>query len=132
LPILHADPECVHQIMVNLLSNACKASPEGGEIRLRAQIHSKPRDGLDVATPFLLVSVTDSGGGIAPEDVPRAFDRFYRADHPLIAGLGETGVGLAVVKAMVEAHQGRVWVESEIGKGSTFSFALPLTQNRVT
>ena len=132
LPTLYADPECVRQIMVNLLSNACKASPEGGEIHIRGQVHAEAKDDLDVAAPFLLISVTDSGRGIAPEDLPRVFDRFYRADHPLIAGLGETGIGLAVVKAMVEAHQGRVWVESKVGKGSTFSFALPLTQSEAT
>jgi len=132
LPTLYADPECVYQIMVNLLSNACKASPEGGGIRLSVQVRDKAEDDLSVAAPFLLVSVSDSGSGIAPEDLPRVFDRFYRADHPLIAGLGETGIGLAVVKAMVEAHQGCVWVESKVGEGSTFSFALPLTQRGAT
>jgi signal transduction histidine kinase/GAF domain-containing protein len=132
LPTLYADPECVRQIMVNLFSNACKASREGGEIHIRAQMHAEAEDDLDVAAPFLSVSVADSGNGIAPEDLPRVFDRFYRADHPLIVGLGETGVGLAVVKAMIEAHQGRVWVESKIDEGTTFSFALPLSQSTAT
>jgi len=131
-PTLYADPECVRQIMVNLLANACKASREGGVIYIRAQVHEAAKEGLEVAAPFLLVSVTDSGNGIAPEDLPRVFDRFYKADHPLITGLGETDVGLAVVKTMVEAHQGRVWVESKVGEGSTFSFALPLIQSEVT
>ena len=74
-----------------------------------------------------MISVTDSGGGIALEDQPRVFDRFYRAEQALIAGLGETGVGLSIVKALVEAHNGQVWVESEMGRGSTFTFALPAT-----
>ncbi|MCR4406127.1 MAG: ATP-binding protein [Anaerolineae bacterium] len=128
-PTLYADPECVHQIMVNLLANACKASREGGVIHIRVQVHEEPQEDLDVAAPFLLVSVTDAGEGIAPEDLPHVFDRFYRADHPLISGLGETDVGLAVVKAMVEAHHGHVWVKSKKGEGSTFSFALPLGQS---
>ena len=128
-PTLYADPECVRQIMVNLLTNACKASREGGVIYIRAQVHEEPQEGLDVVAPLLLVSVTDAGEGIAPEDLPHVFDRFYKADHPLISGLGETDVGLAVVKAMVEAHHGRVWVKSKKGEGSTFSFALPLGQS---
>ncbi|MBC7251722.1 MAG: GAF domain-containing protein [Anaerolineae bacterium] len=127
IPTLYADPECVRQIMVNLLSNACKASREGGEVHIRGEVHNEAQEGIDVAAPFLLISVTDSGEGIAPEDLPRVFDRFYQADHPLIKGLGETGVGLAVVKTMVEAHQGQVWVESQVGQGTTFSVALPLS-----
>ncbi|MDY7040530.1 MAG: ATP-binding protein, partial [Chloroflexota bacterium] len=128
LPTLRADQECMRQIMVNLLSNASKASLAGGEILVRAQVHDEAENDLDVVTPFLLVSVTDSGQGIAPEELSRVFNRFYQADRPLIDGLGETGVGLAVVKAMVRAHQGQVWVESKVGGGSTFSFALPLIQ----
>jgi signal transduction histidine kinase len=78
-------------------------------------------------THYLKVSIRDSGGGIAPDDQERVFDRFYRADNPLINGLGETGVGLAIVKSLVEAHNGRVWVESEMGVGSTLSFLLPIS-----
>jgi signal transduction histidine kinase len=70
--------------------------------------------------------VTDTGGGIAPEDQRRVFQRLYRADNPLIAGLGETGVGMSIAKALVEAHGGRIWVESEMGVGSTISFLLPV------
>jgi len=80
-------------------------------------------------TRYLRISIRDSGGGIAPEDQERVFDRFYRADNPLINGLGETGVGLAIVKSLVEAHGGRVWVESEMGSGSIFSFLLPINES---
>jgi signal transduction histidine kinase len=73
------------------------------------------------------VSVTDTGGGIVPEDRNRVFQRLYRADNPLITGLGDTGVGLSIAKALVEANGGRIWVESEMGVGSTFSFVLPLS-----
>ena len=79
-------------------------------------------------TSFLRISIRDSGGGIAEKDMDRVFERFYRAERPLIEGLGETGVGLAIVKSLVEAHGGRVWVESEIGDGSTFHFLLPISE----
>ena len=79
-------------------------------------------------TIFLKVSVRDSGGGIADKDLDRVFERFYRAERPLIQGLGETGVGLAIVKSLVEAHGGRIWVESEIGEGSTFHFLLSVSE----
>jgi signal transduction histidine kinase len=72
------------------------------------------------------VSITDTGGGIPLEDQHRVFNRFLRANHPVIEGIGETGVGLAIAKTLVEAHGGRIWVESERGKGSVFSFILPL------
>ncbi len=78
---------------------------------------------------FLLFSVTDQGGGIAPEDRQRAFNRMYRADHPLLQGLGETGIGLSISKTLVEAQGGRIWVDSEMGIGSTFTFVLPLLTN---
>ena len=65
---------------------------------------------------YMLFSVTDQGGGIAPEDRQRAFHRMYRADHPLVQGLGETGVGLSIAKALVEAQGGRIWVDSEMGR----------------
>ena len=121
---IEVDPNAFQQIMDNLISNACKASPAGGEIGIRASYVTEGGQAHDVAR--LVISVTDSGGGIAPEDQPRVFDRFYRAEQALIAGLGETGVGLSIVKALVEAHNGQVWVESERGRGSTFAFALPV------
>jgi signal transduction histidine kinase len=76
-----------------------------------------------------LFSVTDRGGGIAPEDRQRAFNRMYRADHPLVQGLGETGIGLSISRTLVEAQGGRIWVDSEMGVGSTFTFVLPLNTN---
>lgn len=118
LPLVNADPDFLGQVMTNLLNNACKASPAGGSIGVRARVEAE----------YLLVSVSDSGGGIAPEDRPRVFNGFYRSESPLIAGLGETSMGLALAKALVEAHGGQIWLESEMGVGSTFSFALPLTR----
>jgi signal transduction histidine kinase len=70
--------------------------------------------------------VRDTGGGIPPEEQGRVFNRLYRADNPLIPGLGETGVGLSIAKVLVESHGGRIWVESEAGVGSTFHVLLPV------
>jgi signal transduction histidine kinase/GAF domain-containing protein len=128
MPPVEADADCVHQIMSNILGNATKCSPVGSTVEVSAQIYDE-KAGNPEEAPYLKVSVRDSGGGIASEDQERVFDRFYRADSPLINGLGETGVGLAIVKSLVEAHGGRVWVESEIGDGSTFSFLLPVSSN---
>jgi signal transduction histidine kinase len=121
---IEADPSAFHQIVSNLISNACKASPVGAEIGVKACYVD---DDQAPGPSRLVISVIDSGGGVAPHDQPRVFDRFYRAEQALIAGLGETGVGLSIVKALVEAHDGQVWVESEMGRGSVFSFALPVT-----
>ena len=120
LPVIYADPDHVQQIIDNLLTNACKSSLVESSITVRAYVERNDQD-----SSSLHVAVSDTGGGIAPEDRARAFERFYRADTALIAGLGETGVGLAIVKALVEAHQGRVWIESEMGEGTTFHFTLP-------
>jgi two-component system sensor histidine kinase ResE len=114
--------------MANLLGNATKCSPVGSTIEVSASVYDQ-QAGNPEETRYLRISIRDSGGGIAPEDQERVFDRFYRADNPLINGLGETGVGLAIVKSLVEAHGGRVWVESEMGSGSVFSFLLPINES---
>jgi signal transduction histidine kinase len=119
LPKLHTDRESLQQILQHLLSNAALCSPNNAEVVVRAQVPAEMND-------YLLFSVTDQGGGISPEDRQRAFARMYRADHPLVQGLGETGVGLSIAKALVEAQGGRIWVDSEMGRGSTFTFILPL------
>jgi len=124
---IEVDPNAFQQIVSNLLSNACKASPVGGEIGVSAVFQTENQS---PEKSRLIVSLTDSGGGIAPEDQPRVFDRFYRAEQALIAGLGETGVGLSIVKALIEAHHGQIWVESEMGQGSTFAFSLPVAPPR--
>lgn len=130
LPSVEADPDSVRQIMSNLLSNAIKSTPINGSITIAADRYTQPDTTTsDDDTPtFLQISISDSGGGIAEKDLGRVFERFYRAERPLIDGLGETGVGLAIVKSLVEAHGGQVWVESEIGTGSTFHFLLPVVE----
>jgi signal transduction histidine kinase/methyl-accepting chemotaxis protein len=115
LPLVEADPEKINLILSNLVSNAIKFTSEGGHIVVTAQDYLKG----------VLVSVQDNGGGIAPEDHERIFDRFYqvRAEH--LAGHGGIGLGLTIVKHLVELHEGRVWLESELGKGTTFYFTIP-------
>ena len=129
LPPVQADAERVRQILSNLLSNATKCSPVKSTIEISASIAHETEGERGETTRYLKISVQDSGGGIAPQDQARVFDRFYRAERALINGLGETGVGLAIVKSLVEAHGGRIWVESDMGVGSTFSFLLPIAED---
>jgi len=121
LPKIEADRDALQQIVIHLLQNADMVTPVEGTITLRARIEdSEPK------SPCLLLQVTDTGGGIAPEDQPRVFARQYRAENPLIQGVGDTGVGLSIAKTLVEAHGGRIWVESKTGHSTTFSMLLPI------
>ncbi len=139
LPPLRADRDAMHQVILQLLSNAYLASPANGEVAITAQqvTHFVPRLSDDTGAPpnpteAILVEVTDQGGGVAPEEQRRVFGRLYRADNPLIEGLGDTGVGLSIAKALIEAHGGTIWLESQPGQGSTtFYFALPLSGHHV-
>jgi two-component system phosphate regulon sensor histidine kinase PhoR len=106
---LDADPDAVRQVLTNLFDNSLRYTPGGGRITLRSRT-----DGAGV-----LLSVTDTGPGIASEHLPRIFERFYRADSSRSREEGGTGLGLAIVKHLVEAHGGRVWAESERGQGTT-------------
>ena len=121
LPQVTADRDSMQQMLIHLLQNAGSASRIEGEISLRASVTTE-----DEKQDYVLLQVTDSGGGISADDLPRVFSRLYRADNLLIKGVGETGVGLSIVKTLVEAHGGRIWVDSEIGSGSTFSILLPI------
>jgi len=120
LALVRADRDSLYQIMLRLLSNAVLCSEEGTQIVVNAHEVSDSEDGR-----YLQISVTDTGHGILPEDYPRVFRKLHRANQPLVQGLGESGVGMAIAKALVEANGGRIWVESEEGVGSTLSFLLP-------
>ncbi|MEK6256348.1 MAG: ATP-binding protein, partial [Chloroflexota bacterium] len=124
LPSLSTDRDSLQQILLHLIQNAGASSPESGEISLSAHVE----DDEQTNNKHVLIQVTDTGGGIAEDDLPRVFSRLYRADNPLIDGVGDTGVGLSIAKALTEALGGRIWVESEIEVGSTFSVSLPLPQ----
>lgn len=124
LTSIHADREALQQILIHLLQNAGAASPNEGTVRLRVQTRS------EAGEEYVLLQVTDTGGGIPPEDLPRVFTRLYRADNVLIQGVGDTGVGLSIAKTLTEAQNGRIWVETEAGKGSTFSVLLPIATDK--
>jgi two-component system sensor histidine kinase ResE len=117
---ISADPEHLQQMVDNLLTNACTSSAAGTTINIIAHQETD-----ETGRSHLHVAVSDTGGGISPEDRARVFERFYRADNALVKGLGETGVGLSIVKALVEAHHGHVWIESRLGEGTTFHFTIP-------
>lgn len=116
LPTLRADPDRLRQVLVNLLSNALHFTPSGGRVEVQV---------LEEGGEFRL-TVVDTGPGIAPEDLPHIFDRFYRADKSRSRGTGGSGLGLAIVRSLVELHGGRVTAESAPGQGSRFTVSLPI------
>jgi signal transduction histidine kinase len=118
---VQADREALQQILIHLLQNAGAATPFEGSVRLKVQTQSEGK------TEYILIQVTDTGGGIPANELSRVFTRLYRADNVLIQGVGDTGVGLSITKTLTEAHHGRIWVESEQGVGSTFSVLLPIS-----
>lgn len=119
VPPIIADPRRLTQVVLNLASNAVKYTYPEGEIALRAALNP---------AGLLQVDVIDNGVGITPEQQQNLFRRFYRADNPLRDEAGGTGLGLSIARSLIELHGGEMWVESEVGKGSTFSFIIPLTQ----
>ena len=116
LPAINVDPERMMQVLGNLVSNALRHTLSGGQIRLVAERQSNT----------ICLSVQDTGEGIAPEILPRIFDRFFRGDTARRQEDGESGLGLAIAKAIVEAHRGSITAASELGKGATFAIALPV------
>ena len=122
LPIIHADPIRVRQILLNLISNAAKFTEEG-YIEVAARLAKGPH-GLSE----ILVKVEDTGPGIAPEDQHKLFRPFSQVDASLTRKTGGTGLGLSITRNLVEMHGGRIWLESEVGKGATFYFTLPVIQ----
>ena len=117
LPTVLADETRLDQVLDNLLSNALRHTPSGGRIVLGAALAGPGR---------LQLSVRDTGPGIAPEALPYIFDRFYRADAARSDETGQSGLGLAIAKALVDAHGGTLTVESVVGQGTTFQIELPV------
>jgi two-component system OmpR family sensor kinase/two-component system sensor histidine kinase BaeS len=116
LPQVEVDTDRITQVIRNLLSNALRHTPEGGQVTISCE-----RD-----TPHqVVITVSDTGEGISPADLPFVFDRFYRADKSRSRISGGSGIGLTIVKQLVEAHGGTVWVENQPPRGTTFGFTLP-------
>jgi signal transduction histidine kinase len=114
LPELRVDADRIIQVLANLLHNACKFTPAGGFIR----VATDERDGV------VQILVSDTGPGIARDHLPRVFDRFWHDRGS--STIRSTGLGLAIARGIVEAHGGRIWVDSTPGEGSTFTFTLPI------
>jgi signal transduction histidine kinase len=137
LPSMLGDPGKVAQCLINLLTNAVKFTPPGGEIRVRADLFDGERrytgDDGRFGRPrerFVRVVVADTGIGIPADKVNRVFQAFYQVDNSFTREYGGTGLGLAIVKSFVEAHGGEVWVDSVEGQGTTFSLLLPVVHDR--
>jgi signal transduction histidine kinase len=118
LPTADADPDMLTRVVSNLCDNALQHTPPGGSVTIEALPQAN----------MLAVSVTDTGKGIPPEALERVFERFFRADSARQSLTGGSGLGLAIVRAIVEAHGGRIWAENVAGAGARFTFTLPLTQ----
>ncbi len=116
-PYVLGNPVRLRQMCFNLISNAIKYAPIGGKIRIQ----------VSSTDDHVILQVSDNGPGITPQDQPHIFDRFYRASNQPSDASG-TGLGLAIVKSIVEDHQGRVWVDSLLGHGSTFTVLLPIVE----
>jgi len=131
LPEIIGDSDKLTQVLTNLLSNAIKYTPEGGEICIEATLINKSKSPLPAILPlphqdFIKVEIVDIGVGISSEDLERVFDKFYQVEKSLTRKTPGTGLGLPICKRLVEAHGGKIWVESKLNKGSRFVFVLPL------
>jgi signal transduction histidine kinase len=118
-PTILADEDRLTQVLTNLLSNAVKYSPDGGLVTISGHVR---KDNI-------IVCVQDEGSGIAPEDVPRVFDRFYRSNEASRKTKG-AGLGLFLAKAVIEAHQGHIWVDEKVKHGTRICFSLPKQQTQ--
>ena len=117
LPAVEVDPQRITQVLHNLLTNALTHTPEGGSVTVEAW---RAPEGM------VAIGVADTGAGIDPEDLPRIFERFYRADSSRSRATGGSGLGLTITRRLVEAHGGRITAASELGRGSCFTFTLPV------
>jgi signal transduction histidine kinase len=118
LPRVLIDPRRIRQVLHNLIGNAIKYS-KGGQISVACEVEAD----------HVVVSVADQGEGIQPQFIDKIFERFFQVDGASTRRVGGSGLGLSISRGIVEAHGGRIWVESVVGQGSTFRFTLPLAPN---
>ena len=127
LPAVSIDQQLFMQVLVNLIDNAIKYTPDGGEIRVSAEIcPNETAEASNINSEEIVAHVQDTGIGIPMESQSRVFERFYRVDKGRAREMGGTGLGLAIAKHIVLRHDGRIWLESTLGRGSTFHVAIPL------
>ena len=126
MPHALGDPDKCRQILLNLMGNAIKFTPETGTVRIIIRVGPLARAGRPGGSPGIRVSVADNGIGIPPAEFARVFDPFYQVDNSSTREYGGTGLGLSIVKRFVEAQGGSVWLDSEMGRGTTFTFTLPV------
>ncbi|NJL04743.1 MAG: GAF domain-containing protein [Chloroflexaceae bacterium] len=136
LPLVQADAAQLHKVLYNLISNAIKYTPEGGKVAVDArevqyvELTEQVQERLQTGRSYLQITVRDTGVGIQAADVERIFDRFYRTENALKIEAGGTGLGLSLTRPLIELMSGAIWVESEVGVGTTFSFVLPTATQR--
>lgn len=118
LPEINVDPDKIIQVLNNLLGNAIKFTPVDGKIVVEASLRNETKE--------IMISVQDNGVGISNENLPNIFNKFYQAGERVASDINGTGIGLSIVKEIVELHGGKVWVESERGAGAKFIFTIPL------
>jgi len=127
LPRVLIDPRRIRQVLHNLIGNAIKYT-KGGQITVACEVEGGNQGELG----HVLVSVTDQGEGIQPQFIDRIFERFFQVDGASTRRVGGSGLGLSISRGIVEAHGGKIWVESVVGRGSTFRFTLPLAPNEAS
>lgn len=127
MPAVDIDINRIGQVLMNLLSNALKFIPTGGHVSVTAARYHEPNPGFDRVTDFIQISVRDNGMGIPREELPFIFDRYKQASTAKKTHHKGTGLGLAVCKLIVEAHGGKIHVESEVGMHTTFQFTVPVS-----
>jgi signal transduction histidine kinase/GGDEF domain-containing protein len=121
LPLVYGDRGHIEQILMNLVGNALKFTPEGGQV----SVWAKPWNGEG---DLVAISVQDSGIGVPQDQLEKVFEKFYQVESSLNRSVSGTGLGLAITRGLVQAHKGKIWAESEVGRGSTFTFTLPISK----
>ncbi len=121
LPEIMIDSSQIERVFINIINNAIKFTPNWGMISLRVKVEG----------PHVLIEITDTGIGIAQEDIEKLFDEFYKVDNTINQNLKGTGLGLSLVKKIIEAHNGKIWITSQVNAGSTFHFTLPIAREIV-